>query len=556
MQYSLENLFTFEEGKQLICEAFYMFGVMLLLMDHLIEGPVRERIVLCYYRNKGGENISNISKVIKLVADTEFRPSEKRAANYVRPSNYPEDLFARYPFESKHEANTEDVMESVILAIKDDDIYKQMPAYPQAKYRSFALANQSSMLFVLLFFMPDVLNRAKSTMREVVDKHFYNTWVIPFYLGYIVDLTEWWKPYKAAKAALNNILDLESIQELVTYFTAKQAECYEKCTEYLAEGVMTDEYVTYNLNTMMNCVRDSNVALRWLILHRNTVHDKIKEVVHASSNDIGLLRLMLVCSEFETILKERITHLLGEKETLWNDDRTACSERLQELSDYYGRAQALGKLEADDSLKSWFEDMSEGVGNISYSNSTYATRKIQAFIKALEDIEEYNQVGSRIQVKTYLQDTRRDLDHMVKIVNIKNSTLTHIEIISDITWSWIALKSYIRLMQKEIRKSPNIALLLKSTFMKLSSILNIPMVRMISAQSPDIDSVSKFYSNELIKIVKDVLQIIPELVFENLDGIISIFLTKMATEPHKFDKAELTKYSQFPQRLDISKLTN
>lgn len=35
---------------------------------------------------------------------------------------------------------------------------------------------------------------------------------------------------------------------------------------------MTDEYVTYNLTTMMNYVRDSNVTLRWLMLHRNTVH--------------------------------------------------------------------------------------------------------------------------------------------------------------------------------------------------------------------------------------------------------------------------------------------
>ena len=106
----------------------------------------------------------------------------------------------------------EDIIEAIILAIKDDDIYKHMPAYPQAKYRSFALADQGSMLFVLLFFMPDVLQRAKATMREVVDKHFYNMWVIPFYLGYIIDFTEWWKPYKAAKAALSNILDLESIQ--------------------------------------------------------------------------------------------------------------------------------------------------------------------------------------------------------------------------------------------------------------------------------------------------------------------------------------------------------
>ena len=30
-----------------------------------------------------------------------------------------------------------------------------------------------------------------------------------------------------------------------------------------------------------------------------------------------------------------------------------------------------------------------------------------------------------------------------------------------------------------------------------------------------------------MNLVKDVLQIIPELVFENLDSIINIFLTKM-----------------------------
>jgi hypothetical protein len=53
---------------------------------------------------------------------------------------------------------------------------------------------------------------------------------------------------------------------------------------------------------------------------------------------------MLVCSEFESLLKERISNLLGEKESLWTLDRTACAERLKELSEYFGRAQALGKL--------------------------------------------------------------------------------------------------------------------------------------------------------------------------------------------------------------------
>ncbi len=173
--------------------------------------------------------------------------------------------------------------------------------------------------------------------------------------------------------------------------------------------------------------------------------------------------------------------------------------------------------------------MSDAVKNVGFSNSTYASRKIQHFIKALEDIEQYHQISSSIQIKQYLYDTKNDLDHMIKIVNVKKSTLTSIEIISDITWSWLALKDYTKLMQKEIRKDPDIALLLKNTFMKLSSILNTPMVRMIQANSPDIESVSKFYSNELVKIVKDVLQIIPELVFQNLGYIINIFTDKMVT---------------------------
>ena len=101
-----------------------------------------------------------------------------------------------------------DVLDSIILAIKDDDIYKQMPAYPQASLRSFALSNQGSMIFVLLFMRKKILYEAKGTMREIVDKHFYNMWVLPFYLGYVIDLTYWWKPYKAAKLALNNILDI------------------------------------------------------------------------------------------------------------------------------------------------------------------------------------------------------------------------------------------------------------------------------------------------------------------------------------------------------------
>ena len=37
-------------GKQLMAEAVYLLGVQLLTVDELVPGPVRERLLVSYYR--------------------------------------------------------------------------------------------------------------------------------------------------------------------------------------------------------------------------------------------------------------------------------------------------------------------------------------------------------------------------------------------------------------------------------------------------------------------------------------------------------------------------
>ena len=78
----------------------------------------------------------------------------------------------------------------------------------------------------------------------------------------------------------------------------------------------------------------------------------------------------------------------------------------------------------------------------------------------------------------------------------------------DFSYAWQCIKDYRDLMQERIKNDPNSALLLRATFMKLSSILDVPMVRIIQANSPDTLSVSKYYSGELIKFVQHVLQVL------------------------------------------------
>ena len=56
--------------------------------------------------------------------------------------------------------------------------------------------------------------------------------------------------------------------------------------------------------------------------------------------------------------------------------------------------------------------------------------------------------------------------------------------------------------------------------MKLRSIMDAPMVRIIQANSQDMLSVSKYYSGELIKFVKRVLQVNPSSIVHELSLIV------------------------------------
>lgn len=92
----------------------------------------------------------------------------------VLPKNYPVDYFSRFSVDRV-------LIETLINALKDDDIYNQLSAYPNPEHRSVALSTQGSIIFVLLHFCPKILEKENAKMREIVDKHFPDNWVIPVY---------------------------------------------------------------------------------------------------------------------------------------------------------------------------------------------------------------------------------------------------------------------------------------------------------------------------------------------------------------------------------------
>jgi len=220
IQQSIESVLLDYDGKQLLCEALYLMGVILLTLDSNIEGPVRERMLVAYYRYSAHRSTSdsNIDDVCNLIRSTGFAPNAKR------PANYPEEFFKRAKIRSSFS-------KLVIGRLRQDDVYNMISSYPRPEHRSVGLANQAAMLFVCLYFAPDILYGEFAAMREICDKFFADNFVISVYMGTIVNLVEHWDPYKAAKAALNNTLDAKNVRSVATKYRAETSDLNIKLTQ-------------------------------------------------------------------------------------------------------------------------------------------------------------------------------------------------------------------------------------------------------------------------------------------------------------------------------------
>ncbi|EMP39475.1 WASH complex subunit strumpellin, partial [Chelonia mydas] len=546
IQQTIETVLLNEDGKQLLCEALYLYGVMLLVIDQKIEGEVRERILVSYYRYSAARSAdSNMDDICKLLRSTGYssQPGAKR------PLNYPESYFSRVPI-------SETFISMVIGRLRSDDIYNQVSAYPLPEHRSTALATQAAMLYVILYFDPSILHTQQAKMREIVDKYFPDNWgkplaghetlclpgtssgtttcssqwprftvpghwelreavaqpallpaapigwwpgrvwqrgaavpadaqVISIYMGITVNLTDAWEPYKAAKTALNYTLDLSNIKEQASRYAAVTERVHTQVHQFLKEGCLREELVLDNIPKLLNCLRDCNVAIRWLMLHtadsacdpNNKRLRQIKDQILTDSkyNAKILFQLLLDTAQFEFILKE---------------------------------------------------------------------------------VQEFHQLESNLQVCQFLADTRRFLHQMIRTINIKEEVLITMQIVGDLSYAWQLIDSFTSIMQESIRASPSMVTKLRATFLKLASALDLPLLRINQANSPDLLSVSQYYSGELVSYVRKVLQIIPESMFTSLLKIIKLQTHDIIEVPTRLDKDKLRDYAQLGPRYEVDKLTH
>ncbi|KAB0792555.1 hypothetical protein PPYR_14514 [Photinus pyralis] len=548
---SLETIFADVEGRQVMCEALYLYGVMLLIVDTHIEGIIRERLLISYYRYtpQRQDGKTHIDEVCKLLRDTGVNSAK-------RPNNYPEDYFRRIPINSMF-------IDVVIGRLRSDDIYNQLSLYPLSKHRSTALATQASMLYVCLFFSPTILHNQTSIMREIVDKYFPDNWVISLYMGFTINLVDSWEFFKAAKMALNNTLESVNVKSYGVSYGSTIVTLLERTSKLLKEGNLTSENVINDINSITSVLRECNATIRWLMLHTASKNDRNKRtkvlremvVAESKSSPDQLFKLLLNTAQLELVTKEIVKDLLSEKDNKWDSLKEEGHNHLVELSEVFGGIKLLTRIEKNANLQRWFVEISKEIKSLDQNDSN-SGRKIVQLIQALEEVQEFHQLDKHMHVVQCLTETRRFLHSMIKNMNVKEEMLAMLQVIGDISYGWELIDSYTGIMQLGIKREPMLCIKLRAIFLKLASALEIPLLRINQAHSEDLISVSQYYSSELEIYARKVLQIIPEMMFENMARIIEIQTSVLKELPTRLEKDKLKEYAQLNERFEFAELTH
>ena len=663
IRYTVESVLLDADGRALLCEAIWLYGVMLMLMERFLpvsfsasvcarggprsrtnderrttmteihgvffsrlthrlirtisprsfvcfvlatppllssraprpgKGPVRERLVIAYFRLFGRDgDISRIDLICKLTKSTGILPpppptpppssnaSSSSTSSSPTPGTfsysdrsfkYPTDderLFSRFPLPP-------DLIRNVVGCLVSDDVYRQSSAFPNIDHRSTRLSRQASMLYVILYFDPAVLRDERPRMREVVDKYFHDNWVVHVYGGVTADLGLEWGRFDAARSALDNVLSstTDGVRRMHVNNAKLVGQCMAELRAYLTMGILTDPFVLDNRHDLLNCLRRCNIAIRWRVLHRRTANPAFRAIVCVAPdrvttdprleadfaiNDTHVVSLILLTSQLEMQLKSIFRDLLERRGSIWVACRSRACGIMRDLSDYYRGDRTLARVSRHDGLIAWFSSMAGEIGDLAYDADEHFTvtgRRIQLCVRALEEVETYDMVDRDVQVKSFLGESRDLLLQMARAVGVTKDVCEDIRWISDMSYGIEAMRSYVQILHSRISKDPSNVSLLQGFFAKLSSSLDGSVERLRQLRSPEVDRVTGYYSSRLVTFVRDVLGIVPVSVFAILVQMSDILERRLQKLPCRVQGDKLIAYAQLGERYKLNMMAH
>ncbi|CAE8624168.1 unnamed protein product, partial [Polarella glacialis] len=483
------------------------------------------------------EDFADVCRLFKVTG----RPADSDLAS--RPAGYPESYFSRFPL-------PREVVRLVIGKLQTGDVYNAALHYPLPEHRSHGLSAQAGLLYVTLFFDPRALSTDFVAMREIVDRHFGDAWVVSYALGCTADLMAMWAPYPAAMQALGAAITPTTVRQLQDQHLERMTEVRLQLQEYLTEGVLSEELVSQKTSAMLSCLRQANTSIRWLLLQPTTSDPKLKAVCKDSSQMKEQLLQALVDT---ALMEEKVCNLLAplvqRRDSDWEELKASASQAMDDLAVYFSGEHALRRNVRNEELESWFRGLQQRIDELNFGgqeNSLSLSRKIAQLSKALGEVALFHGVSQQPQILHFLADARQILQKMLRTANLSEDTLRTIETVADLSYAWKALGAYREAMRGLLAQSPDSVKGLRALFLKLASILEAPLRRIRQSGNESHKSlVSGYYSARLVEFMRSVLQEIPRLIFGLLGELSTLDAARLPSSLHsRVSVLELQSYAQ------------
>lgn len=567
---NLDSLLLDNENRQLLCEALFLLGYMLITTDNNFEGGLRERLIVSYYRYSLYKSSpdSSIDETCNLMRSTGFRSPHQQCyrANgniqYLKPEAYPESFFSRV------KANQQ-VVNLMIAKLQTVDIYNQTStAFPHPDHRSTALSKQAFMLYVVLYFCPNILNNQRSRMREITDKFFYDNWVISIYMGEVVNLIEAWHPYKAARESLIQLLELDSTKVLASQYNSRFYKVDESLKEYLRDGYLSEDLVLEHNGRILNHIREANAILRWMLLQSqmNAVWQlKLTKTVHLIvMNNLPRVQILFQflqnLSDLENKFSKMFNNMISQKSDKIVENRGKTLELITELIDIFSDLKPMRWIKpgANTKLVEILARIRSTLEVYDFCQSSNSRDFVISLTNELNQAQDSYSDGKNMQVVQLFNDTRDNLLRIFRFLNMTGKVNTILKFVKDFSYGWrITDEKFTNHMQQLIKDDPRKVYRVEATFLKLASAFDTSLARISQTDSrEDFISVSQYYSTKLVSYIRDVLHVIPASILELLSTIVSIQTENVIGDmPSKVSLESLKDFALPEKRIQILELT-
>eukprot|EP00850_Spirogloea_muscicola_P017179 SM000145S00796 [mRNA] locus=s145:94791:100178:+ [translate_table: standard] len=396
-------------------------------------------------------------------------------------------------------------------------------------------------------------------MKEIASKLLGGAWVVPLFLGFCLDLSQAWQPYRAAKAALDSIVNPTSVTALANHHRTQVLELHEEVEDLLDEGALGPSYVLANMPALLTCLAACNSTLRWLILHRRVrvtpaLPLPFSAIAHASAA-IPLYHLSLV-EQLEEQVRRLYKELLQSKDTRWRSCQQSAASSMTELSAFFSGSEVLARKRKDVNLQQWFLQIAHEVHFLDADHAKGTARKLQHLVEALEEVEHFHQIEASLQIKQYLAEVRGQLQEMLLILNVNVAKLARLSVVRNAGYLWGLVEEFTSDIQALVQVEPSMLPPLLCLLLKVASILDMPFLSTPQQASLDMYPVLEYYSMRLGTYMQRVLEIVPDTLFRTVMDIAGSNFLPSVQLPMRVEKGQLAKVAQVDNRYHLSRATH